>query len=218
MSRIQSAQRQIFGRDEIASLPAGGTGLEKNISENERIYSLAGGIGLGLAGLARGGLSGLALSAIGAGLALRGYTGHCHGYAALGINKAERKPSTAVPAQQGVKVEKTMIIERPASDLYRFWRRLENLPQVMRHLKSVRSIDGQHSCWVAEGVLGKDVEWDAEIINERQDEMIAWRSLPNGDIDTAGSVHFRPLGDGRRTEVAVSIKYNPPAGKVGAQI
>jgi len=111
-----------------------------------------------------------------------------------------------------------MVIERPAADLYRFWRRLENLPQIMRHLKSVRSIDGQHSRWVADGVLGKDIEWDAEIINERQDEMIAWRSLPNGDLDTAGSVHFRPLESGRGTEVVVSIKYNPPAGKMGAQI
>jgi uncharacterized membrane protein len=111
-----------------------------------------------------------------------------------------------------------MVVERPAADLYRFWRRLENLPQVMRHLKSVRSIDGQHSRWVAEGALGKDLEWDGEIINERQDEMIAWRSLPNGDIDTAGSVHFRPLAGGRGTEVVVSIKYNPPAGKMGAQI
>jgi uncharacterized membrane protein len=218
MTRIYSAHGQPLGPTKFRSLPAGGTGLDKNISENERIYSLAGGVGLGLVGLARGGLSGLALTAIGASLAWRGYTGHCHGYAALGINRAERNPSTAVPAQQGVKVEKTMVIERPAADLYRFWRRLENLPQVMRHLKSVRSIDSQHSRWVAEGVLGKDVEWDAEIINERQDEMIAWRSLPNSEIDTAGSVHFRPLGNGEVTEVVVSIKYNPPAGKVGAQL
>jgi uncharacterized membrane protein len=218
MSRIYTAHGQVFNRDQFHDPPAGGTGLEKNISENERIYSLAGGIGLGLAGLARGGLSGLALTAIGAGLAWRGYTGHCHGYAALGINNAKRNPSTAIPAQQGVKVEKTIVVERPAADLYRFWRRLENLPRVMRHLKDVRSIDSQHSRWVAEGALGKDLEWAAEIINERQDEMLAWCSLPGGDLETAGSVHFRPLENSRGTEVIVSIKYNPPAGKMGAHI
>jgi uncharacterized membrane protein len=123
-----------------------------------------------------------------------------------------------VPAQQGVKLEKTIIIERPAADLYRFWRRLENLPQVMRHLKSVQSIDSQHSRWVAEGALGKDLEWDAEIINEREDEMLAWRSLPGGDIETAGSVHFRQLENDRGTEVVVSVKYNPPVGKMGAHL
>lgn len=218
MSRIYTAHGQPFNRDEFRSPPAGGCRLEKNISETERIYSLAGGVGLGLAGLARGGLTGLALTSIGAGLVWRGYTGHCHAYDALGINNAERNPSTAVPAQQGIKLEKTMIIQRPAADLYRFWRRLENLPQVMRHLKSVRSIDSQHSRWVAEGALGKDLEWDAEIINEREDEMLAWASLPNGDMETAGSVHFRPLKNGRGTEVAVSLKYNPPAGKMGAHL
>jgi len=210
--------RQTIDREAFRSEPAGLSGLEKNISESERLFSLAAGLGLGLAGLARGRVTGLALTAIGAGLIWRGYTGHCDGYAALGINTAERNPATGVPAQQGVKLEKTITIERPAADLYRFWRRLENLPQVMRHLKNVRSIDSQHSRWVAEGALGKELQWDAEIINEREDEMIAWRSMPDGDIDTAGSVHFRPLRSGRGTEVAVSLKYNPPAGKVGAQL
>jgi uncharacterized membrane protein len=198
------------------SPPANSCGLEKNIGETERLVSLVGGIGLGIAGLATGRLKGLALTALGAGLAFRGYTGHCGCYTMLGIDNAKRKPSTAVPAQQGVKIEKTLIVDRPAHDLYRFWRRLENLPQVMRHLKDVRSIDSQHSRWVADGALGKDLTWDAEIINEREDEMLAWASLPGGDVETAGSVHFRPLGDDR-TEVVISLKYNPPAGKVGAQ-
>jgi uncharacterized membrane protein len=60
------------------------------------------------------------------------------------------------------------------------------------------------------------VQWDAEIINERPGEMIAWRSLPGGDIETAGSIHFKPLGD-QQTSVVVSMKYNPPAGKLGDQ-
>jgi uncharacterized membrane protein len=181
------------------------------------LFSLVAGLGLGITGLATGRLKGLALTALGAGLVWRGYTGHCGCYTMLGIDNAERKPYTAIPAQQGVKVEKTLVVDRPAHDLYRFWRRLENLPQVMRHLKDVRSIDSQLSRWVADGALGKDVEWNAEIINEREDEMLAWASLPGGDLETAGSVHFRPLG-GERTEVIVSLKYNPPAGKVGAQV
>ncbi len=206
-----------FDRESFRSPPANSCGLEKNVGETERIISLAAGVGVGLSGLARGGLKGLTLTAIGAGLIWRGYSGHCGGYAALGVNNAERKPNTAVPAQQGFKVEKRLIVDRPATELYRFWRRLENLPQVMRHLKSVQSIDSQHSRWIAEGALGKDLQWDAEIINEREDEMLAWASIPGGDLETAGSVHFRPQGD-ERTELMVSLKYNPPAGKVGAQV
>ncbi len=63
-----------------------------------------------------------------------------------------------------------------------------------------------------------DVEWEAEIINERDPELIAWRSLSGSEMDTAGSVHFRPLPDGRGTIVTVSMKYNPPAGKAGAAV
>ena len=76
----------------------------------------------------------------------------------------------------------------------------------------------QQSHWIAEGAFGKDVEWDAEIINERENQMVAWRSLPGGDIETAGSVHFAPLAHNRGTEVTVSMKYNPPAGRIGAHI
>jgi uncharacterized membrane protein len=205
-------------RKTFRSEPAEGPISEPNVGDSERALSLAAGVGLGLIGLTRGGIRGLALTAIGAGLAWRGYSGHCSCYQALGISTAKRRPSTAVPAQQGCKFEKTIVIARKPADLYRFWRRFENLTQVMRHLKNVRTIDNQQSHWVAEGAFGKDVEWDAEIINERENEMIAWRSLSGGDIETAGSVHFRPLDGNRGTEVTVSMKYNPPAGKVGAQL
>jgi uncharacterized membrane protein len=60
------------------------------------------------------------------------------------------------------------------------------------------------------------VEWDAEIFNDRENEVIAWRSLEGSKVDTAGSVHFKSLGNDRGTAVTVSLKYNPPAGKVGA--
>jgi uncharacterized membrane protein len=213
-----SGNRNTFDRETFRSPPAGACCLEKNVGDTERMLSLAAGVGLGLVGLARGRMKGLALTAIGAGLVWRGYTGHCQGYSVLGINNAKRNPATSVPARQGVKLDKTIIVSRPAADLYRFWRRLENLPQVMRHLKYVQSIDSQHSRWVAEGALGKDLTWDAELINEREDEMLAWASLPNGDVETAGSVHFRPLKNGHGTEVTVSLKYNPPAGKMGAHL
>jgi uncharacterized membrane protein len=191
---------------------------QKNVGDMERLISVAAGAGLAAFGLARGRLSGLALGAIGAGLVYRGVTGRCQCYSALGINTADHTGPIGVPAQHGYKVERTITVDRPADELYRFWRRLENLPRVMRHLKNVESIDHEHSHWVAEGTLGKDVEWDAEILNERENELIAWRSLPGGDVDTAGSIHFRQLDHNGRTEVTLSMKYNPPAGKLGAQV
>jgi uncharacterized membrane protein len=214
MSQVETGQ---FGEIAEGYGPSQCTS-RKNVGDTERMLSVAAGAGLAAFGLARGRWSGLVLGALGAGLVYRGISGRCQCYAALGINTAEHDHSTiGVPAQSGYRVERTITVDRPADELYRFWRRLENLPKVMRHLKNVESIDHEHSHWVAEGALGKDVEWDAEILNERENELIAWRSLPGGDIDTAGSVHFKPLGHNGRTEVTLSMKYNPPAGKIGAQ-
>jgi uncharacterized membrane protein len=88
----------------------------------------------------------------------------------------------------------------------------------MNHLESVRVCDEKRSHWVAKGPLGVRVEWDAEIITERPNELIGWRSLPGSEVDTAGSVHFTPAPGGRGTEVRVVLKYDPPGGKVGATL
>jgi uncharacterized membrane protein len=88
----------------------------------------------------------------------------------------------------------------------------------MKHIKKVTSTDPLRSHWVAKGPLGKELEWEAEILNERENELIAWRSLPGGDIETAGSIHFNPSMQHGATRVTLSMKYNPPAGKVGARI
>jgi uncharacterized membrane protein len=196
--------------------PASGYTGAKNVGEMERVISVAAGVGLATVGLMRGRWDGLLLGALGAGLVWRGYLGRCQCYAALGINTAKRNPAIGVPAQQGEKVEESITVGRDPAELYQFWRQLENLPRVMSHLKEVRQIDRQRSHWVAFGPLGQELEWEAEIWNERENELIAWRSLPGGDIDTAGSVHFKSSSQPGCCDVTVSMKYNPPAGKLGA--
>ncbi len=189
-----------------------------NVGDLERWLSVLGGSALGLFGLSRRSLGGLALAAVGGSLVYRGLTGHCACYQALGISTAEEHgPATSVPAGHGVKVEESITINKPAAELYRFWRDLHNLGRFMSHLESVRT-EGNRSHWVACGPLGTRAEWDAEIITERANELIGWRSLPGSEVDTAGSVHFRALPEGRGTEVCVALKYDPPAGKVGAAV
>jgi len=111
-----------------------------------------------------------------------------------------------------------MRLEVPIGDVYRFWRRLENLPQVMTHLdRVVEGTDGR-SHWSVSGPAGLAVEWDAEIINELENKVLAWRSLPGSDVVTAGSVNFDAVRGGRSTQVSVHLQYAPPAGKAGALV
>lgn len=186
----------------------------RNISRNEQRISTWSGAALVALGISRGKLSGLLMTLAGGGLVYRGLTGHCHCYDALGIDTAKHPGATSIPAKQGVHVDKSIMINRDADELYAFWEDVENLPRVMQHLERVDATDDGRSHWVAKGPFGQTVEWDAEIINERDGEMIAWRSLPDSQVDTTGSIHFTQLGHGRGTAVHVSMKYNPPGGRI----
>jgi uncharacterized membrane protein len=202
----------------LAEDTSGRTASRVNVGEVERWASLLGGGALTAFGLARGTLGGLGLALAGGALVYRGLSGHCPMYGALGLSTAgPRGPATSVPAGHGVKIDRTFTIQRSPQELYNFWRRFENLPRFMSHLKEVRST-GNRSHWVACGPLGTSVEWDAEVITERSPEVIGWRSLEGSEIDCAGSVHFTPAPGGRGTEVRVVLKYDPPAGKLGAAI
>ena len=128
-------------------------------------------------------------------------------------------PSASVAARHGVKVAESVIINRPREELYRYWREFSNLPSIMHHLQSVETTGGKRSHWVAKGPLDSTIEWDAEIITERENELIGWRSVGDSNmIDTAGSVHFTPHPSGRGIEVRVVLKYDPPAGKLGVAV
>ena len=123
-----------------------------------------------------------------------------------------------MPYELGVRARAAVTIAKPRPVLYKFWRDFENLPRVMKHLESVRAGSDSRSHWIARGPAGAKVEWDAEIHNDLENELIAWRSLPGGDVDSAGAVHFRSAAGGRGTEVVVHLQYNPPGGFVGASI
>lgn len=113
------------------------------------------------------------------------------------------------------KVKKSLIIDRPPEELYQFWRNFENLPRFMRYLESVRVNDQARSHWVAKGPAETSVEWDAEVTEDRPNEMIAWRSLEGSDVDNSGSVWFEPAPGDRGTIVHVEIDYHPPGGVIG---
>jgi uncharacterized membrane protein len=186
-----------------------------NVGMPERIGSAA----VGLASLACGvkcrGLFGGILTLLGAYGIYRGVTGKCEGYRRLGIDTAGNSDGRGVPQDVGVKVDKSVEVRRSPMELYHFWHQLTNLPEVMPHVISVTMTDSR-SHWVVAGPAGKQVEWDAEFINEKPGELIAWQSLPGSEVQSAGSVRFDPLDDGQSTRVRVVLEYLPPAGKAGA--
>ena len=126
---------------------------------------------------------------------------------------ASRKPRFA-----GMKFKKSILIDRPASELYDFWHDFENLPGITDLLETVEVLDVTRSRWTINAPGDIPVRWEAEITKDVRDEMIAWRSLEGSAIETAGYVKFEPATGDRGTVVRVAMEYNLPAGKLGAAI
>jgi len=177
-----------------------------NVGAVERMISAFGGAGLVAYGLSRGSWTGLGLAALGGSLLYRGFSGHCMAYQALGVNTAEHGEEEHSVIHNGIKIDRSIVVARPADELYQLWRDLERLPTFMRHLQSVDVLDRDRSHWVASGPMGLRVEWDAEVFNERAGELIAWRSLEDSDIATAGSVRFERVPGGTRIRVQLSYE------------
>jgi uncharacterized membrane protein len=189
--------------------------IPTNVSAPERWVSLVGGAALVGYGISRKTPSLWALLS-GGYLLYRATTGNCLISHAAGFSTSDStRPQSAIAARHGTRVDHAVTIARPVTDVYRFWRDFENLPHFMTHLLDVDTTTDGKSHWVAKGPLGLKVEWDAEIITDTPNQVIGWKSLPGSDVDTAGSVRFRELGDGRGTEVRVELKYDPPAGQFG---
>jgi uncharacterized membrane protein len=115
-----------------------------------------------------------------------------------------------------IHVEKSLAINRPPGECYRFWRDFRNLGQFLKHVQEVRVLDDRRSHWVVNGPAGSSVEWDAEIGEDRTDELITWHSLPGANVDNRGAVRFEQGPGGRGAIIRVSLDYQPPAGKLGA--
>jgi uncharacterized membrane protein len=139
----------------------------------------------------------------------RGATGNCVFYRMMEINRAE----------QGVYAKRSVTINLPREQLYRIWRNFENLPRFMNHLQRVdvdEATGGTRSLWVSRAPLGREVQWEAEMTGEVENEYIAWQSLPGSTVRSVGNVRFEEAPGGRGTIVTVEMQYNPPAGSLGA--
>jgi uncharacterized membrane protein len=210
-----------------------------NVGESERAVSAVVGGMIAAAGIKRRGLGGFALALLGAELIRRGATGHCMLYEAIGFSSANgdgmtnaerlsgglatgtsrpdvRGAAATVNARKSIKIERSIVIDRPATELYAFWRNFGNLPRFLDHLESVVDLGGGRSRWVARAPGNTRVEWDAEIVNDIPDELIAWKTVGQPDVAHAGSVHFTPRARGRGTDVRLVMDYEPPGGRVAA--
>lgn len=117
-----------------------------------------------------------------------------------------------------IRITASMSINRPPAECYAFWRDFANLPRIMQHLESVTVLDDRRSHWRAKAPAGSTVEWDAELIEDHPNELIAWRSVEGAQVFNEGSVRFQAAPKGHGTVVRIALRYLPPAGALGAAV
>lgn len=118
--------------------------------DQTRLMNGAAGGALILMGLKKRGFLGLLMTGAGGYLAYKAATGNDPVMAAAGLsgNASAAKP---------IFVEHSVVVDRPAQQVYDYWRKLENLPHIMSHLESVTALDDKRSRWVAKAPLGTHV-------------------------------------------------------------
>ncbi|MBS7229405.1 DUF2892 domain-containing protein [Flavobacterium psychroterrae] len=176
-----------------------------NVSTLERILMITSGSYLLYKGLTQENKS---IAKIGSGGAMlaRGISGYCPVYSAVDHLKND-KPSN-------VNIRTNVVINKPISEVYAFWRNLENLPKFMNHLESVKTISETKSEWTAKGPAGiGKLTWNAEIIKDQKEKLLSWQSLPDATVKNFGKVLFKAQGN--KTEIEVTISYRAPLGLAG---
>ena len=177
--------------------------MQTNWSPAARLIAGTAGSAAALYGLRKGGLTGAALSAIGAGLLARGAT------------NLELKRLTGLGGgRRAIDIHKTINIAAPVEEVFRFWSNFENFPRFMTHVREVTDKGNGRSHWKVAGPAGVPVEWDAVVTKTVPNEVLAWKSVPGSAVDNAGIITFRSNDDGT-TKVDIKLSYNPPAGAIG---
>ncbi len=182
----------------------------ENFSDTERWGSLITGGALVLSGLSQRSLRGALMAIAGGTIAYHGVAGQ---------KSLQDTVVEATGLDKPIRVEKTVSIQNKSpEELYIFWRNFENLPTFMKHLKSLTVLNDTRSHWVANAPLGNTVEWDAQIINDLENHLISWASVPGAAVENSGFVRFQAAPPGRGTEVKVVLEYSVPGGSLTAAI
>ena len=187
--------------------------MRAHVSDGERFVYGVGGSLLVAYGLRKGGAVGVTCTLLGSGLLYHGVRGRNPLYEVLNISTVR-----STSGRQLIEVLKTMTINRPVEEVYNLWRDFQNTPRFMPHLQSVERLDERRSRWTVNGPAGATVTWEAEIVNEKPNELIAWQSMNDSDIRHWGVIRFTTAPGGRGTEVKIELEYQPIGGTLGTLV
>ena len=108
---------------------------------------------------------------------------------------------------------RTVTIKAPRAEIYRMWRDPSHLTDFMEGLAAVQ-VSGDTVTWLVDTPDGH-VPIETRLVENRQDEALAWRSVEGADIQIEAKLQLRDAPAGRGTEVEAHVAWRPQGGIVG---
>lgn len=112
-------------------------------------------------------------------------------------------------------IERSVTVGKDADELYRYWRDSDLLSRIVGDVADVGVAGEDRHRWSVQTPLGRNVEWETEILEDRPGEVLRWQSVDGSALSSESSVRFREAPDGRGTEVTLTMRFDPPGGRVG---
>ena len=181
--------------------------LQDNWSPGPRLLAAAAGVVLLAASVGRQRAAALALTSL--------------GLAALVRSTINRPLSSLIGssavAEDGIVVQKSIHVHATPEEAYDAWRDLERFPQFMSHVREVKALGDNKYRWSVDGPANIPVTWESEITADVPNELIAWHTLENSPVQSAGIVQFEASSYGG-TRIHVRMSYRPPGNVAGQTI
>jgi uncharacterized membrane protein len=125
----------------------------------------------------------------------RGQGGGGDGGNLSGVGRGRRLPMQAA-----------IDVSVPVEVAYDQWTQFEEFPKFMFRVERIEQKDDTHLIW-HEKIWGIRRQWEAEIVEQRPNERIVWKSLSGPQH--VGVINFHQLHDPRLSRVQVNLDFQP---------
>lgn len=182
---------------------------KQNISSNERLISLGASLLLTYFGARSFKKGGFGLLFPAGYLLYRGVSGYCPVNELIKRNRAE--------GAEPFEFSKAITIKRNKDEVYDYWRDLENLPNILKHVERVEKISEDRYLWTA-NFYGQRFDWEAEITEDTPGERISWQTTGDSDVENYGTVLFTDSAKDRGTDLIITLGYKPANSELGRKV
>jgi uncharacterized membrane protein len=102
-------------------------------------------------------------------------------------------------------VEESIEVEAPVWRVYNQWTQFEEFPRFMEGVESIVQLSPARTVWRT-NIAGVEREFEADIVEQTQDQRIAWSTVPAESPTQAGVVTFHRVSD-ETTRVMLQMDY-----------